>query len=51
MADIRALSGPDLRFDGTRALLLDVGAPLPCSALHALIRTALTYHLGKRAES
>lgn len=39
---------PELRCDGNRAVLFDVGAPLPVDALAACVEMALTYHLTKR---
>ena len=45
MAEVQALAGPSVQFEGNRALLLEAGADLPEPALRHLIRRALTYHL------
>ena len=45
MAEVQALAGPSVRFEGNRALLLQAGAALPEAALRHLSRRALTYHL------
>ena len=39
---------PELNFQGSRALLLDISAPLPTEALTTCISLALTYHRDKR---
>lgn len=38
---------PDLQFDGNRAVLLPLGAPLPEDDLRICLRGALTYHKAK----
>lgn len=43
----RVLYGDQLSFDGNRAILLDVDAPLPKDALRHCIAMALTYHRDK----
>lgn len=45
MSDFRALAPSDLRFDGNRALVLDIHTPLPIDAIVPLIRAALTYRV------
>jgi len=45
IAQIRAISPPNLSFDGTRALHLPLDSPIPEDVTDALIRAALTYRL------
>ncbi len=44
----RELYGDALTFEGSRAILLDVAAPLPMEPLRHCIAMALTYHRDKR---
>jgi len=39
---------PELRFEGNRALLLDLSEPLPEAAVAHCVEQALTYHRDKR---
>lgn len=41
----RQLFPQDFRFEGNRALVLDLDAPMPGDALSVCIEAALTYHL------
>ncbi|MEM9796204.1 MAG: DUF1801 domain-containing protein [Pseudomonadota bacterium] len=45
IADLKAVAGEGLRFDGNRGLLFDTQSPMPDEPVDILIRTALTYHL------
>jgi hypothetical protein len=40
----RAALGDELAFEGNRAVLLDVGTPLPTVAVKLCVASALTYH-------
>lgn len=48
VADFRARYPDTLRFEGNRAILLDVDTPLPVRELRHCIALALTYHLRAR---
>jgi hypothetical protein len=41
----------DFRFEGNRALVFDVGAPLPKDAVAFCVSAALTYHLNKHGKA
>ena len=45
---LRELYGEALAFEGNRAILLDIDAPLPVEPLRHCIALALTYHRDKR---
>ncbi|MEM7489361.1 MAG: DUF1801 domain-containing protein [Pseudomonadota bacterium] len=51
MADLRAVAGADLRFDGRRGLLFAAGETPPEAPVAMLIRAALTYHRPGRSEA
>ncbi|NJN50484.1 MAG: DUF1801 domain-containing protein [Gammaproteobacteria bacterium] len=44
----RTLFPDDLRFEGNRAIVFDVGESIPREALSRCVAAALTYHLRKR---
>ncbi len=44
----RATFGNDLKFEGNRAILLDIDVPLPKDILFQCISIALTYHKRKK---
>ena len=39
---------PELRFEGSRAVIFDVDEPLPADCVSRCIELALTYHIAKR---
>ncbi len=44
----RAIYGKDLKFEGNRAILLELDSPLPEEILFQCINVALTYHRRKK---
>ena len=44
----RAIYGMDLKFEGNRAILLELDSPLPEEILFQCIKVALTYHKRKK---
>lgn len=44
IADFRAIADLDLAFEGHRAIIMPLDAPLPRESLEFCIRAALTYH-------
>ena len=40
---------PDLQFDGNRAVLFDIGQPLPELSVRRCVEQALTYHIRKKS--
>lgn len=49
VAQFRETYGAKLRFDGVRALVWDVGDPLPTKIVKRCIEAALLYHTRKRS--